>query len=101
MRHPQGKQASEHKCAAAHAEAGAACGARAAHLVSCAYQRPVILTSLGALAPRSVSEGCTLSNTPAISPVPASTLATLNTAEPGGRQQGATGACCARWPRTQ
>lgn len=47
-----------------------------------AYQRPVIFTSLGAFAPRSVSEGCTDSNTPAISPVAASTFAMENTASP-------------------
>ena len=49
---------------------------------SCAYQSPVIFTSLGALDPRSVSEGWMDSNTPAISPVTGSYLATLKTALP-------------------
>jgi len=39
------------------------------------YHRPVIFTSLGALEPRSVSEGWMLSNTPAISLVSGSTYA--------------------------
>eukprot|EP00955_Chlamydomonas_euryale_P077938 363059-Chlamydomonas_euryale.AAC.1 len=46
------------------------------------YQRPVIFTSLGGLEPWSVSDGWIDSNTPAISPVAGSTLATENTAEP-------------------
>lgn len=62
---------------------------RAAYF-SCAYQRPVILMSLGALAPRSVSLGWMDSNTPAISPVAGSTLATLNTAEPAGERSRVT-----------
>jgi hypothetical protein len=63
-----------------------------AHTITKTHQRPVIFTSLGALAPRSVSEGCTDSNTPAISPVEGSTLATLNTAEPTGRGGAGRGA---------
>lgn len=50
--------------------------------VSWPYQSPVILMSLGALEPRSVSDGCTDSNTPTISPVAGSTLATEKTAWP-------------------
>ena len=62
--------------AAEHSDQAGPAGAAHAH------QRPVILTSLGALAPRSVSEGCTDSNTPAISPVTGSTLAMEKTASP-------------------
>merc|ERR1712151_75573 len=43
--------------------------------VSLAYQMPVILTSFGAFAPRSVSEGWIDWKTPAISPVAGSTFA--------------------------
>lgn len=46
------------------------------------YQMPLILTSLGALEPRSVSEGCTDVNTPAISPVSLLTLAVFRTMLP-------------------
>lgn len=43
---------------------------------------PVVFTSRGSLAPRSVSEGDTVSNTPATSPVPGSTLAIVKVAVP-------------------
>merc|ERR1719158_265743 len=50
--------------------------------VSRAYHNPVILTSLGAFEPRSVSDGWIDWNTPAISPVTGSTLAVDKTIEP-------------------
>merc|ERR1719321_355340 len=50
--------------------------------VSRAYHNPVILTSLGAFAPRSVSDGCIDWKTPAISPVVGSTFAVDRTIEP-------------------
>ncbi len=68
------------------------------------YHRPVIFTSLGALEPRSVSEGWMLSNTPAISLVSGSTYA-------GHQSMGTPGSCdgsqicsaaqaCGQRPRT-
>ena len=49
---------------------------------NCMYHKPVILTSFGALEPKSVSDGWMDSNTPAISPVVSSYFATLKTALP-------------------